>query len=151
MQLDQAKLQEYWDACLIKHWRKFGTLFDVINEYEFLTSRPFTESSLKRIPNKGMPWKIGVHVFVDRHLPKIGDRLNDQAPDKDVALLKKLQTSNYNTSKNQINRSKEIEGLAYSIQTTTQRNQLAATNIRNRNHNTDWNVTKGSTRIRRAR
>jgi hypothetical protein len=148
MDMPQEKLQEYWDACLIKRWRRFGTLLDAILEWERLTGKRFSDVELLRAPNKNMPWKLGTRAFMAAYLPKINDRLCDQPPEKDLALLRKLQTVKYDTFKTQMP-SRMMSEIAKEKRATDKSkaiSMLDVTNYSNRNHDTDWNVTKGSRR-----
>lgn len=146
-ELTQAQLQEYWDACLIKRWRKFGTVLDAVFEWERLTSRKYSETELLRTPAKGL-FKIGVRMFVAGYLPKINERLLSQAPEKDLALLKKLQTSSYTTLRTQLpsemTRAVKREKRATDINRAVMK--LNGELYKSRNHDTDWGVTKASKR-----
>lgn len=147
-ELTQAQLQEYWDACLIKRWRKFGTVGDAIFEWERLTGRKFMEVEMLRKPRPGMPWQIGMRIFVAEFLPKINDRLHDQSPDKDLALLKKLQTSKYTSLQSAMPSQKERDRqrLKYDTDKAKATMEMDITKYSKRNHATDWNVTQGSRR-----
>ena len=97
-----------------------------------------------------MPFKIGIRVFVASYLPKINERLWSQSPDKDVLLLRKLQTSNYDTIKNAPIDDAERE-LILAKQETRKNHEkisLSAEQYYGRNSATDWNVTKGPVRTR---
>ena len=87
--------QEYWDACLIRTWRQSGSVLDAMMMFKSITKIQMedVEPKLLRIPKDGFPWKTGVKVFIASHLSKISNRLWDQPPEKDVALLKKLKDS----------------------------------------------------------
>lgn len=147
-ELTHAQLQEYWDACLIKQWRSFGSVLDAICQWERLTERKFMDVEMLRKPRGGMPWKIGVRVFVAEFLPKINDRLIDQPREKDVALLKKLQTSNYTTLSMAMPSQKERDrrSVENQIRKANAIYKLDSEVHGNRNHDTDWGVTKGSRR-----
>lgn len=143
--------QKVWDACLIRCWRKDLKLYDVFKMYRSIMNGP--PEGLLRMPSGGMPWQIRVRAFVASYLPKINDRLWDQDPEKDVLLLRKLQTSSYNTLKIRIreNAESELEREQKRHIKSKQKITLSFTNALNRNHDTDWNVTKGSSRVRRMR
>lgn len=98
--MTHADLQELWDTVLVETWRRFGTIHDALDVWEGQTGQKLwdLEPRLLRTPRQGMPWKIGMRVFVAQHLPKISDRLWSQPPERDAALIAKLQTSSYNTS-----------------------------------------------------
>ena len=147
-ELTQAQLQEYWDACLIKRWRKFGTVLDAIYEWERLTGRRFNDTEMLRKPKLGFPWQIGMRIFVADFLPKINDRLHDQSPDKDVALLKKLQTSTYTTLKTAVRTAmtRSIDEQKAALDKNRAIAKLNSELYKSRNHDTDWGVTKASRR-----
>ena len=97
-----------------------------------------------------MPFKIGIRVFVASYLPKINDRLWNQPPDKDVLLLRKLQTSNYDTLKSVPISAGEAE-LRKVKRSTHANNAISVLNIHKyseRNNATDWNVSKGPYRLK---
>lgn len=143
--------QEYWDACLIKAWRRDDTVLSAMRMFSSITGKKMTECNLLRIPNFGFPWKARVRVFVAAYLPKISDWLWDQPPEKDVLLHKKLATSKYNTLEGGgMPRQKEFTKVQYEANKQRKYNMLVEQNIRDRNHATDWNVVKGHARSRRA-
>lgn len=100
--MTHADLQELWDTILVQTWRRFGTIHDALDAWEDQTGQKLwgPEPRLLRIPSKGTPWKIGMRVFAAQHLPKISDRLWAQPPERDAALIAKLQTSSYDTLRN---------------------------------------------------
>ena len=139
--------QEYWDACLISTWRKAGSVWDVMVMFTGITGKKVdeVEPPLLRTPRSGFPWRCGVRVFVAAHLSKISKRLWEQPPEKDVALLRKLQESTYDTEKdgkpdNSLNSQRgQIERHKVKI-------EYSSRVVAGRNHATDWNVTKGKRR-----
>lgn len=140
---DQA-IQKHWDACLIRAWRNHNSLLDAVIMFESITSKRLTDCTLLRVPPLGMPWKIGARVFVAKHLPKINDRLWDQDPEKDVLLLRKLETSKYNTLTSAMNTSSdhELHNAQKTIAVKTKRANFDSKKYRQRNRDTDWNITK---------
>jgi len=138
--------QEYWDACLIKTWRNNGQILDALQMFRSIVGKEYWEVDppLLRIPPKGMPWGLYVRVYVAAHLEKISNRLWEQPPDKDVLLLKKLQTSKYDTTKTNTNVDNEMKN----ERAIYRRNRIKvgmsslATSIRN--SSTDWNTVKGA-------
>jgi hypothetical protein len=146
-------LQEYWDACLIRAWRRQLNLMDAMSMFLSLTGKRIDECGLLRVPSDNIPWNVGARVFTAYYLPKINDRLWDQKPEKDLALLRKLQKSKYNTEKTQY-RTNADRDLA-NEQARNRRNkqvvELSLNEARNRNAATDWNVTKGAAKIRMRR
>ena len=147
--------QKCWDAALIKIWRTQGTIHDAMSLFTALTGKLTDQCDppLKRVPRDGMPFKIGIRVFVASYLPKINDRLWNQPPDKDVLLLRKLQTSNYDTIKNAPIDQAERE-LIRAKRDTRKNHETIALNTASyygRNSATDWNVNKGPVRVRAKR
>ena len=136
--------QEYWDACLIRTWRKAGTVADAVRMFFSITNKKLHECdpALLRIPKEGFPWKIGIRVFVSNHLSKISKRLWDQPPERDIALLQKLKSSRYDTEENNI-----VDSAHRTEIRKLHRNQasqsLTTHLISERNHGTNWNVVKG--------
>lgn len=145
--------QKNWDAALIKTWRLAGSIGDVYSLFSHLSGKRTDECEppLKRLPPGHIPWGIGVRVFVANHLSKISNRLWDQPPEKDILLLRKLETSSYDTETEKMHRDSELEAERKRVRQNREMQTLITTNISNRNRSTDWNVTKGPTRIRRAR
>jgi len=143
--------QEYWDACLIKTWRNDGCFLDALQMFKSITGRLVfgREEPLLRTPLEGVPLKIRVRPYVAQHLEKISRRLWDYAPEHDVALLKKLQTSKYTTTEQATNPDKEMNNERN--RTLTNRKRMAMNSLQRsvRNQATDWGVTKGAVRIRR--
>lgn len=133
--------QKIWDACLIKTWRNAGTVLDAIQMYQSITHKEL-DFSLLRVPRLGYPWKTGIRVFVASHLYKINKRLWDQSPEKDVDLLRKLQTSSYTTSIDRASIDKEMENERAKYRTNRKRVGMSALSAANRNHDTNWNVVK---------
>lgn len=89
-------------------------------------------------------------MFTAYHLPKINDRLWDQDPEKDLALLRKLQKSKYNTEKQQYrtNADRDLRNEQVKNKRNQEKNVYTTREISDRNSATDWNVTKGAARIR---
>jgi len=143
--------QEYWDACLIKTWRNDGCFLDALQMFKSITGRLVfgREEPLLRTPLEGVPLKIRMRPYVAQHLEKISRRLWDYAPEHDVALLKKLQTSKYTTTEQATNPDKEMNNERN--RTSTNRKRMAMNSLQRsvRNQATDWGVTKGAVRIRR--
>lgn len=136
--------QEYWDACLIKTWRNSGNIVDAMSMFYSVTGKRITGSELLRIPAPNFPWRVGIRVFVAQFLPKINDRLWDQPPEKDVALLKKLSTSKYDTSKQPIKSEadKELAKERRQYHKNKLKVGMNTTERNNRAQATEWGVTK---------
>jgi len=142
--------QRIWDECLIAAWRSDGAVLYAVNEWQRITGLSFEEHqpSLRRVPHLGYPWKIRVRVFAAQHLDKISDRMWDQPPERDAALIDKLQTSTYTTQRAVI-QSEAVRELQSERRRLNKNRATMALDIHNhsdRNHNTDWGVTKASNR-----
>jgi hypothetical protein len=136
--------QKNWDAALIKTWRLAGSIGDVYALFKAISGKRTDECDppLKRMPHPGIPWKVGVRVFVANNLSKISARLWDQPPEKDILLLRKLETSSYDTEKEKMHIDKELAGEQKMFKQNRERRTLTTTRISDRNKSTDWNVTK---------
>jgi hypothetical protein len=145
--------QEYWDACLIKTWRNHGQLIDAMQMFTSMTGKKTDEIDppLLRLPRVGVPWKLYVRAYMAAYLEKISKRLWEQPPEKDVLLLKKLQTSKYDTTTQNTDRDSEMETEIRKIKTNQKRNGMNTLSTSIRNQATDWGVTKGSARVRTKR
>jgi len=143
-------LQEYWDACLIRSWRRQLCLLDAMSMFLSLTGKRIDECELLRTPRDNTPWKTGVRVFTAYHLPKINDKLWEQEPEKDILLLRKLQTSKYTTEKTayRTNADRDLANERARSRRNKQVVELSLTKAINKNSATDWNVTKGAAKIR---
>ena len=142
--------QEYWDACLIKTWRNDGKLFDAFYLFTSITDKKTNEIDppLLRLPNAGVPWNLPARAYMAAYLEKISKRLWEQPPEKDVLLLKKLQTSKYTTTNQNTNTDNELETEKRAYKANKKRNAMSALEHSNRNQATNWNVTKGPTNVR---
>ena len=140
--------QEYWDACLIKTWRNDGKLEDAYKMFTSITGRFVfdREEPLLRTPRLNVPWKLSIRPYVAQHLEKISRRLWDYAPEHDVALLKKLQTSKYTTTEQATDPDKEMNNERHRTSTNRKRMAMNALQRSVRNQATDWGVTKGTGR-----
>lgn len=141
--MTQDQLQEYWDACLIRHWRRFGTILDAVQQWERLTNLVWSDTELLRKPTH-FPLAIGVRVFVAAFLPKISDWLLKYPKEKDIDLLKKLKGSKYTTAKNQTNSQtkRDLNRLSRSTKKEMSISNLDKHKWLERNRNTDWKITK---------
>jgi hypothetical protein len=144
--------QKNWDAALIKTWRNAGTLFDAMVLFTALSGKKLEDIDppLKRVPPVPYPWKIGIRVFVANHLSKISKRLWDQAPDKDILLLRKLEASPYDTEKEALH-DRELDKEREQYIRNRKKVAMSTLDVSNQGRDTDWNVNKGPTRIRRKR
>ena len=133
--------QKNWDAALIKTWRTDAVLFDTIKLFNALCGEQVPLESLLRVPRKGFPWSIRVRIFVANHLSKISNRLWEQDPSKDILLLRKLQTSKYNTEQN-ARHDYDLQAAQKKHKENKTLGTVMASNIANRNSNTDWHTVK---------
>ena len=144
--------QKNWDAAVIKTWRNAGSVLDAMTLFSAISGKNLMDCDppLKRIPPTPYPWKIGIRVFVANHLSKINNRLWEQTPDKDILLLRKLETSSYDTEQDRI---EDLEFARERGQDGRNRKKVAMSvlNYSNRNQATDWGVTKGPSQTRRRR
>jgi hypothetical protein len=142
--------QEYWDACLIRAWRQQMNLMGAMRMFLSITGKRIDECELLRVPADNIPWNVGVRVFTASYLPKISDRLWDQEPEKDVALLRKLQKSKYNTEKTQYrtNADRDLANEQAKNKRNREKNAYTTHEISESNSATDWNVTKGPVKVR---
>lgn len=93
----------------------------------------------------------GARVFVASYLPKINDRLWAQDPDKDVLLLRKLETSPYDTATVSLKVDHELINTQRKLKENHARVTLKNDRFLDRNSATDWGVVKGSARISRRK
>lgn len=141
--------QEYWDACLIKTWRKHATMSEAFSMFTSITGKRSDEAGILRVPKGKYP--IAVRVFVAGYLPKISDWLHKCGPEHDVTLLKKLSNSNYDVKLLSVTlpdmEKKELYKQQYR---DNQRIKLNVHLYETRNSDTDWKTVGGSSR-RKAR
>jgi hypothetical protein len=144
--------QEYWDACLIRAWRKNENVLAAIIMFKSITGKDFYgyDPPLLRLPKKGFPWKISAKVFVAEYLSKISKRLWEQPPEKDVLLLKKLKDSKYDTEKDTI-KQQALENEIARVHVNRLRVGMEVLAKSNRNGDTDWNTVKSGRQIRRRK
>ncbi len=140
--------QEYWDACLIKTWRQYGSMLDAANMFKSITGIDvFTDMGkhdILRTPKKFFPFSTNVRLFVAQYLPKISDRLFDQPPEKDVLLLRKLSTSKYDVEEKAYTTQADVDhkGLSGKLKTNRLRIGMERRSVNERNRDTDWKVVK---------
>lgn len=141
--MTQTSDQKNWDAALIKIWRTNGCLLDVMSLFTSLSGKLANECDppLKRLPPKGFPWQVGVKVFVAEHLSKISKRLWEQSPDKDIALLRKLELSTYDTEKDTI-KNREYDNARSQYRRNRLKVGMSTLAVSNRNNDTNWKVVK---------
>ena len=138
----QEELQRIWDTCLLQYWRSAGKIFDAIEEFNKQTGKNITECSLLRIPPLGYPWQVSMRVFVAERLEKIGNRMWDMSQERDKALIDKLQTSKYDTSKQNLSRDPELQKQQREHRKNKQKIRLGVKKYSDRNQKTDWRTVK---------
>jgi hypothetical protein len=144
--MTDTDLQKYWDACLIRSWRRAEQVIDTVHAWESITGKGIKDTPILRKPPASFPWKVGVRVFVAERLHKLSNYLWGHGPEKDVELLRKLQTSKYDTDKERAPRSnmvRELESAQNELKNNRAKMVLGYHNATERNHATDWNVVKG--------
>ncbi len=147
-----STLQEYWDACIIKTWRQHGSFLDAVIMFRSITGIDLMlekdRRAVLRTPKHYFPAHTGIRLFVAQYLPKISDRLFNQPPEKDVLLLRKLSTSKYDVEDKAYTNALDHEhkNLSNKLKRNRLRMGSATLSVRNRNHDTNWNVVKGSRR-----
>lgn len=148
--------QRAWDVALFQAWRANLQLMDAVIAWCNATGQEqFTDVQphLRRAPHLGLSWKCGVRMYVAKYLPLISDRLWNQPPERDIALIDKLQTSGYTTHRTgKTENELERDRVRRDDRNAQSRIRLNSTLISERNSSTDWNVTKSAkTRARAAR
>lgn len=141
--------QKNWDAALIKTWRLAGSYVDALRLFKALSGKRTDECDppLKRIPKTHFPYNVGIRVYVAEFLPKISARLWDQTPDKDILLLRKLETSPYDSLQTKMYNA-EDNALHNEVASNKKRMAMDRLSGSNRNQATDWGVTKGPAKVR---
>ncbi len=138
----QEELQRIWDTCLLQYWRSAGNLMAIVEDFYKQTGKNFYECSLLRVPPTGYPWAIGVRVFMAERLEKISNRMWDMSPERDGALIDKLQTSKYDTANQRLNPDAELEQQRRRHRANMAKVTLESKNYKNRNKKTDWSTVK---------
>ena len=144
--------QKNWDAAMIKTWRNAGSLLDAMILFKAISGKQADQCDppLRRMPPLNFPWKVGVRVFVAKSLSKISKRLWEQTPDKDILLLRKLETSTYDTEKDEI-RDRGLDNERGQYVRNRKKVAMSTLEHSNRNQATDWGVNKGPSNIKRRR
>jgi len=146
--------QEYWDVCLIRCWRNFKNIGEASYMFKSICGEwpNKIEPRLLRLPNDNMPKIINIRYFAAHFLPKINDFLCDKPPEKDIELLRALKKSKMDTFDKmyKTNADRDKDNTISKIR--RDRVKMAGNTISRsiRNHDTDWNVNKGSIKRRRA-
>ena len=144
--------QKNWDAALIKTWRNAGSLLDAMILFKAISGKQVDQCDppLRRMPPLNFPWKVGIRVFVAKFLSKISKRLWEQDPSKDILLLRKLETSTYDTEKDEI-RDRELDNEREQYIRNRKKVAMSTLEYSNRNQATDWGVNKGHLKVKRKR
>jgi|DEB19_MinimDraft_2_1074335.scaffolds.fasta_scaffold55715_2 hypothetical protein len=90
--------QEYWDACLIRAWRKNIRVQDALDMFVSITGKRPSEFELKRIPKDGSRTYVPMRYFVAQRLERISEWLLKCGPEYDKELLRKLSASRLDVS-----------------------------------------------------
>jgi hypothetical protein len=133
-------------------WQNFGTVLDGMSMFKSLTGKKTEEIDppLLRLPHPKMPWKMGMRVFVDQYLPKINGWLHETPQQNHHKLLAKLKNSKYTTLESKIGGDSSLQEAMRSYYKNRKIVGFSTRQYSIRNHDTDWNVVKGPSRIRRA-
>ena len=145
--------QEYWDACLIRTWRNFGTVLDANKMFQSIVGEwpNQIKPRLLRIPSYGFPFTAQARYFVAHFLPKLNEMLHNVDKDKDVAILRKLKDSKYDIlDKADLSASDQerFRKEGRKMRTDKLRTKVGITSYSTRNSATDWNVVKGPSKSR---
>ena len=147
--------QEYWDACVIKAWRNFGTFADACKMFHSITKAWPNECDppLLRYPNGFLPNTVQMRYFVAHFLPKMNDWLWKYPADKDVELLRNVGKSKYTTLKKRDvgEDEKERNRLGAKSRKDKELRKYRTTMFSRANEDTDWNVTKAPGKYRTGR
>ena len=139
---------------MIRCWRNFQTIQDAARMFKSICGEwpEQVEPKLLRVPAQHTPKGVGIRYFVAHFLPKINDFLWDKPPDKDVELLRALKTSKLDTLDRSYSTNADREKTNAVSQMKRSRVRMAGNTISRsiRNHDTDWNVTKGPSKRGRA-
>jgi len=134
-------------------WQNFGTVLDAVSMFKSLTGKNIdgVEPPLLRLPPPGMPWKkVGTRVFLAEYLPKINGWLHETPQQNHHKLLGKLKTSKYTTLKSRVGGGDSLQEAMSSYYKNRKIVGLSTLQHSVRNHDTDWTVVKGPSRVRRA-
>lgn len=146
--MTQEEMQKYWDACLIRQWRKAGTVGSVFTMFKSIVGHSPQPGELLRIPI--LPPRVGVRVYVDSYLPKLSVLLWKAPPEKDVEILNKLTKSKYEKDKRpSTNGEKEMLNARQRHIRSAKKVAFNKESYENRNHETDWGVVNSS-KVRRG-
>ena len=134
----KANQQKYYDALLIRGWRLFQTVGEVEWAFHSIFGLYPREAGLLRLAPFN---RMCVRHFVASRLPKINDRLLTQPKEKDALLLRKLETSKYDSLATAI-QDKEITEEGRNLRKRRMAIGFSTLKAATRNRDTDWNVVK---------
>jgi len=116
--------------------------------FEDVVHKDALEAGLLRTPTGYVLFKQPVRAWVAAMLPKINDWLWACPPDKDVALLHKLENSKYTTAKSTTSiPDKERAKMRADLRKDIRVLELESTNRSNRNSATDWVTMSGGRNV----
>jgi len=142
--------QAYWDALLIRGWRKFQTMNEVLHGFRSITGIDAHNSTLLRTPQG--KYATEVRGFVASRLPRVSVWLNKCGPEHDTTLLKKLSLSKMTAATETcILPDQEKVKLYQEMHKAKAVVEFNKTKRLNRNDATNWNVVKGPSNIKMRR
>ena len=142
--------QAYWDVYLLRGWRLFLDMHEVMDMYTSTTGKRVMDSDLLRVPDFTKHYPRTCRAFVNQHLPKIDEWLHKCGPEYDAALLKKLAASRYTNKGCTVGVDPEKRRLYAVKHKDEEAIALTAHVISERNAKTDWGTVK-SPRLRRMK
>ena len=134
------ELQKYWDACLIRCWRRDLYLSHAVKLFKLYSGKFPWEVDLLRIPPDRHYWKKPTRGFVARFMPKLSDWLFDHPQEQDLELLNKITATKYTAVDTGVRRDKETRAAKYRMEKDIQRINVVVNLLHNGNR--EWNVTK---------
>ena len=98
LRMSNEELQKYWDACLIRCWRKDIRLYHAIELFKLYSGKLPWEVELIRVPPSMRLWAgKPTRVFVARFLTELGNWLFDHPQEQDIKLLNKITSTKYDS------------------------------------------------------
>jgi hypothetical protein len=140
--ITKEEAQRIWDTCLLETWRSDSKLMVTVAKFNERAGVKLTEMELRRVPPFGFPWTVGVRVFVHERLEKISNRMWNMPPERDAALIEKLQTSTYDTANQNLNRDNDLALEKRHDKKNREKLMLDSRNYSRRNQKTDWSTVK---------
>jgi hypothetical protein len=140
--MTDQEAQKLWDACLIKSWRQFFTLYQAYNMFYSIAAKSVHDFDILRKPSPSTPWKVGVRMFVAQRLPKINEKLHKLSPENDIKLLNVLQKTKYTTATQDLNVDNERKNARLKHKNDLAFVDLNTTKYYDRNASTNWSTVK---------